>query len=351
LTGNDNNGCRSATAACKTIGHAIALAGSGDSIMVAAATYAEHLSIAVSLNLIGASASSTIIDGGGATYATVVSISAGAHVTLSNFTIRGGHAKLSGGGISNQGTLALTNSTVTGNMAGVGHVCGEFCPAWGGGIYNYSGATMTISNTTIARNSVSVSCTRGLGCLAAGGGIRNAGMLTLINSTVTGNTAQYTLQGLSAGAYGGGIYSISGTFQINSSTISGNTASGVGGGGGIGGGAPVIQNSILASNSGGNCADPITSSTYTLSSDTTCALAGSGDLNNVNAKLGTLGNYGGMTQTIPLLSGSPAIDAGDPGGCTDSQGNLLKTDQRGMPRPDLEDKTGCDMGAYESQSD
>ena len=27
--------------------------------------------------------------------------------------------------------------------------------------------------------------------------------------------------------------------------------------------------------------------------------------------LGTLGNYGGLTQTVPLLPGSPAIDAGN----------------------------------------
>jgi len=30
---------------------------------------------------------------------------------------------------------------------------------------------------------------------------------------------------------------------------------------------------------------------------------------------------------------------------------LLKTDQRGKPRPDTEDTGGCDMGAYERQSD
>ena len=74
-------------------------------------------------------------------------------------------------------------------------------------------------------------------------------------------------------------------------------------------------------------------------------------MNNIDPKLGTLGNYGGLTQTVPLLSGSPAIDAGNPSGCTDGQGNLLKTDQRGMPRPNKEDIGGCDMGAYESQSD
>jgi hypothetical protein len=67
--------------------------------------------------------------------------------------------------------------------------------------------------------------------------------------------------------------------------------------------------------------------------------------------LGTLGSNGGPTPTIPLLTGSPAIDTGNPSGCTDGRGHLLNTDQRGMPRPDKEDTGGCDIGAYESQSD
>jgi len=50
-------------------------------------------------------------------------------------------------------------------------------------------------------------------------------------------------------------------------------------------------------------------------------------------------------------TGSPAIDAGNPSGCTDGSGHLLKTDQRGMPRPDKEDTVGCDRGAFERQSD
>jgi hypothetical protein len=89
-----------------------------------------------------------------------------------------------------------------------------------------------------------------------------------------------------------------------------------------------------------------------MSSDTTCNFSNHGDRNNIDPKLGSLGFYGGPTQTIPLRSGSPAIDAGNPSGCTDGKGKLLATDERGMPRPDKpDDKTGCDMGAYESQSD
>ena len=120
-----------------------------------------------------------------------------------------------------------------------------------------------------------------------------------------------------------------------------------------------IQNSIVANSStAGNCYGTLTSHGYNLSSDTSCTLRGfhgSGDRNNMAPKLGTLGNYGGLTQTIPLLSGSPAIDTGNPSGCTDGQGHLLTKDQRGMLRPDPEDKDTikprCDRGAYESQTD
>jgi fibronectin-binding autotransporter adhesin len=70
---------------------------------------------------------------------------------------------------------------------------------------------------------------------------------------------------------------------------------------------------------------------------------------DTDPKLGTFGYNGGTTQTIPLLSGSPAIAEGNPSSCTDVQGNLVKTDQRGMTRPDPGDTGGGDMGAYESQ--
>src|SRR5215469_13926857 len=63
VSGSNSNNCLSASAACKTIGHSISLAASGDTIMVAAATYAEHLTISFNLNLIGSGASTTVING------------------------------------------------------------------------------------------------------------------------------------------------------------------------------------------------------------------------------------------------------------------------------------------------
>jgi hypothetical protein len=73
-------------------------------------------------------------------------------------------------------------------------------------------------------------------------------------------------------------------------------------------------------------------------------------MNNINATLGPLQNNGGPSQTQALLPGSPAIDAGNPSGCTDGHGHLLKSDQRGRPCHDAEDTGGREMGAYESQN-
>jgi hypothetical protein len=62
--------------------------------------------------------------------------------------------------------------------------------------------------------------------------------------------------------------------------------------------------------------------------------------------LGPLQDNGGTTLTHELLPGSPAIDAGNPAGCTDHQGSQIFTDQRGKNRWGR-----CDMGAYEVSYD
>jgi hypothetical protein len=350
INGNDNNDCKSPQTACKTIGHAISLASSGDSIMVAAATYTENLTIGFSLKVVGSGASTTIIDGGQT--GSVVTISnSSAHVTLSRVTIRNGSGHAVGGGIYNTAALTVNNSTISGNIA-----------ADGGGIYNTG--TLAINKGTVSGN-----------IAAVGGGIGNYGTVTINNSTLRGNTAQHgtrgggagggiyngrtvminnsTLNGNSADNDGGGIYNNTGTVTINNSTLSGNSAQG---GGGIynypNAGTAMLRNSIVAnSSSGGNCSGTMTSNGYNLSSDNTCNFNNTGDLNDTNPVLGPLQNNGGPTQTMALLPGSPAIDAGNPGGCTNGNGHLLKTDQRGAPRPDKEDTGGCDMGAYERQSD
>jgi hypothetical protein len=382
VSGSNSNNCLSLTTACKTIKHAISLAASGDSIIVGSGTYTEHLTIGKSLKIAGSGANTTIIDGGAS--GTVVTISNGTHVTLSRLTIRNGQAT-SGGGINNAGTLTLINSTVSGNLAPIpclhflvfcelrggrasgggiynsgvltisnsiisgnraGGYCTITCSAFGGGIYN-GGTQMMIKNSTLSGNSASTACSTSISCgVGVGGAFYTfGGTVTLNNSTVSGNSA-YRCSGASCGGRGGAIVNGSGNLTMNNSTVNENSAGGI-----FNGGTATLQNSIIAKNSGKNCGGTITSHGYNLSSDSSCAFSNSGDRDNTNPVLGTLGNYGGPTPTIPLLTGSPAIDAGNPSGCTDGHGNLLKTDQRGAPRPNPEDTGGCDMGAFERQSD
>jgi hypothetical protein len=94
----------------------------------------------------------------------------------------------------------------------------------------------------------------------------------------------------------------------------------------------------------GECAGMINSVGNNLMTIADCTVAGSAPILG-DAILGPLQNNGGPTQTHALLSGSPAIDAGNPGGCRDEFGALLTTDQRGFPRR----AAGCDIGAFELQ--
>src|SRR5262249_7678645 len=74
-------------------------------------------------------------------------------LTVSNCTLSGNSANGSGGGISNSGTLTVSNSTLSGNTAGSNA---------GGGIYNIG--TLTVSDSTLSGNSA-----------GSGGGIYNYG--------------------------------------------------------------------------------------------------------------------------------------------------------------------------------
>jgi hypothetical protein len=211
--GSNGNNCKAPATACKTIGHAISLAASGDSIRLAAATYTENLAIGINLNVIGAGARTTIIDGNEANI--VIDIYNRRVVTLSNITIRHGFHSF-GAGIDNEnGLLTINNSTISGNTSFV-----PYCCAAGGGIYNNGSGVLTINNTTVTGNSTGCGS---LGCAARGGGIYNNGMLVINNSTIAGNTR------VGPGALQGGGIGNYGVLLINNSTLSGNRAS-LGGG-------------------------------------------------------------------------------------------------------------------------
>ena len=366
--GNDNNNCKSREHACKTISNALSLTLPGDSIFVAPAIYRETLFIYFNLEIIGSGAKTTIVYVRGLNnQVVVVGSEPKVQVKLSGMTFRNGAGEEDGGGIYNCfGTLTVIDSIITGNRISSGN--GSY--GYGAGIYNCPSSTLTIVNTTISNNSALIGgaiCNGGTltimnstfsGNVARqheGGGIANYGTLTITNSTFSGNVARSSLLGsVAGGILNGGLFQSSGTLAINNSTFSGNVARGGKGGGifNIKGSTVVLQNSIVANNDGGNCHGAVSSNGYNLSSDDTCNFNGPGDLNDTDPKLGKLRDNGGPTQTMAEFLGSPTVDAGNPEGCTDGQGHLLTTDQRGAPRPGKHKRDQrCDMGAYERQRD
>lgn len=132
---------------------------------------------------------------------------------------------------------------------------------------------------------------------------------------------------------------------------------GLGGGISGGGGTVTSRNSIVANNSATsaspNCAGNIDSLGNNLvfgGADTCNFSAGLGDVVNTgDPRLGALQNNGGPIQTMALLPGSAAIDAGNPG-TTGSGGNTCAAlDQRGQSRVDgnSDGTVRCDIGAFE----
>ena len=258
------------------------------------------------------------------------------NLTLSNSTISNNSAN-NGGGIDNSdGTANISNSTISNNSAS----------SRGGGIINFDG-TANISNSTISNNSAS----------SFGGGIDNSdGTANISNSTISNNSASFK---------GGGIYQYDGTANISNSTISDNSANLNGGGIYQYYGRTNIISSIVSGNNATNSGDEVFNYSGTINADNN-NLFGDIGKDNSNAFSGFtpditgsditatsdgtnptaltdildpngLQDNGGPTETIALVSGSPAIDAG-------SNPDNLITDQRGADR---DDGNGVDIGAFE----
>lgn len=251
-----------------------------------------------------------------------------------------------GGGVDVT-TSRLTNSTVSGNKA-----------VEGGGI---TGDTATVINSTVSDNTagdsgggfsvgtaiLAGSTVSGNTALADGGGI-DATTVNLVNSTISGNTA--------ISDQGGGI--LASALTLLNVTITNNSAHTGGGVFLLTGGTSNVRNTIIAGNvvdatgTGPDVAGTFTSGGHNLIGD------GSGSIWNINGTtgdqignaanpidpgLGPLANNGGPTLTHAMLPGSRAIDHGD-------NSNAPAIDQRGVGRPRDGDGNGSrivDIGAFE----
>ncbi len=254
-------------------------------------------------------------------------------ITVTNSTIADNSAYKSGG-IYNNGTMAVTNSTIADNSA-----------YRDGAIYN--SGSMTIANSTIVNNSATAA-------FSSGGGIDNEGTLMVTNSTIANDSANF----------GGGIANDKVLTVVNSTIAYNNVFSGgTGGGLGIAAGTTTLDNTVVALNSigtgSGATASDIAGTVSSSSSSNLIGTGGSGGLTNgkngnqvgvANPGLGPLADHGGPTQTIALVTGSPAIDAGSNALAVDpTTQKPLTTDQRGPGFLRIVHGT-VDIGAFEVQS-
>ncbi len=215
---------------------------------------------------------------------------------LSGLTITNGRAG-GGGGVNSSATLIMERCTVVGNVA----------PAAGGGGIQSSGtaAKLVLRNCTVASNTASF-----------GGGILSRltnSSMSIIHSTISTNVGTNGTGGLvlELGSYG----------TLENMILAGNVHPGNTNDadlGGSGGTLTLVGNNIIGVRNSYSSVTPVGSPNTNGNYVGTSA-------SPLNPFLATLGNFGGPTQTMPPLPGSPAINA-----CTN--GTSLLVDQRGYPR-------------------
>jgi CSLREA domain-containing protein len=263
-------------------------------------------------------------------------------LTVSNSTFSGnecGNLAFGGGAIYSEGTLTVTDSTFSGNACGEvafgggaiyskgsltvtgstfsGNACNQ---ALGGAIYN--AGSLTVTNTTFSRNGAAPFSGES-GRAGAGGAIYNGGTTKVTNNTFSDNfglatggaiynvgrltVTNSTFSGnlTSAGPFAGPGAGIrnSGTLTVTNSTFSGN-------GGGAGGGIfndsfASLKNTILATSSGGFATPPSNCS----GTITDAGYNISDDASCGFAKTGSANNGDGVS---PLLSTAGLADNGGP---------------------------------------
>jgi predicted outer membrane repeat protein len=346
--GTASSGCTApGSSACMFIYNAISAAESlsGDDVTIdvagSATPYAEGEFINDTANptltVIGAGASTTTMTGNDASRP--FTISAGI-VRISGMTIEHGLAVGSGGAISNGGTLTLTNDVFSSSTAEVD----------GGALDNLAGATTTVTNVTFDQNTadaaggaiandgtlIVTNSTMSGNTAVNGGGIGSTSVMTMVNSTVSGNIVTGVGSELAAtGSVTMSDDTIAPGTPVGDAAI--NTSSG----------ALTIGSSII---SGVGC-DVAPSSTvidtgYNVETDNTCHLGSHSKTGNAAIRLASSlsanGSKGPATRAIGRSSS--AINAVPHAACT------RHADERGAKRPGIPGQTSCDAGAFEFQA-
>lgn len=298
-------------------------------------------------------------------------------LTVTGLTLTGGANVCRGGAIRANEAVTITSSTISGNSS----TCG------GGGVF---AGSLTANGSSFSANHANGGSGGGIETLSDG----TPGTVSLVNSTVSGNTArnggggvdadgQATVTGstidhnaASQGSKGDGGGIEAGTVVMTNSTVSNNSDPGDPGGGVyIGGASATLHYVSIANNSsatGANIAAGVTIRTLTSfgsvvanplgggadcegttpasmgfnwDQDGSCGFNTATDHSSAGSPLlGALANNGGPTQTLLPQTGSGLIDPIPVSSCQADGATGITADQRGVTRPQ---GAGCDIGAVE----
>jgi len=346
------NTCLDPAAPCRSVARALAVAAPGDVVRLGSGVYREAgLAIDKALTLAGDSGATldgqgldgpllTIAPSGAATIEDLafrsgagvrggaLAVEPGGRLVLRRTAVADSAADWGGALYVGGGTVAVEDSTLSGNTAGAGgavflaagtltlagvELAGNRA-ALGGALLVGPGAAATLDRVTFRDNEAA----------QLGGAIHNQGALTAAGSLWLDNRA---------GSRGGGLFNDGGAALLEFTTWLGNGAPA--GGALAGGGGVRLRRSVLDGSRGGDC-----------------ALALAGDGNRLDATCG----LPALPATDLLPDGRPGpqsnlIDAA--GDCAlEAGGGPMTSDLRGEPRPADGDRDGralCDLGAYEFQ--
>jgi len=254
----------------------------GGTVYVAAGTYIETILLVDGVDVLGAGADVTTIDGSGLD--SVVSANGvGSGTTFDGFTVTEGRAGVGGGMYLSASSLTVTNCIFTDNSAF----------NMGGGMYILGNSSPTVANCIFEGNTVASFNGGGICCWSSASP-------TFTNNTIVNNTANIN---------GGGAYVLSAA-TITNNIIVGNTATDGGGIYAEAGATPTIDYNDVWNNTGGNYGGTATAGFYDISANPEFVDEVAGDYH--------------LDSTVPSL----CIDAGD----NTAVPGWLDTDFEGNPR-------------------
>lgn len=214
-------------------------------------------------------------------------------------------APVAGGGIYSASDLTLVNSVVEGNLArSVNGNAFQSATAWGGGIYSTTG-TVVLRNSIVRANRARAGANTAAEVALGGGLYVVDGSVSLQNSIIAENTLGTRLVWGGSAAQGGGVRQGSGTLELDNSTVVYNDFDGLWSAAST---TTMVANSILYFNVADEDRDTnpaqVVGTATVRYSDVQEGYEGEGniDLNPVFAS----------DSVFSIVSGSPAIDSGDP---------------------------------------